>query len=95
MSRLGGVETTLVGAAEGGSDGAAGSMTLAVGAGGSMTLAVGAAALGALADAALMTGAAPLAALGYTYLGVAVLFHEGSTVVVVLNAMRLLLYRPR
>ena len=26
---------------------------------------------------------------------VAVLFHEGSTVVVVLNAMRLLLYRPR
>jgi Cd2+/Zn2+-exporting ATPase len=37
---------------------------------------------------------APLAALGYTYLGVAVLFHEGSTVVVVLNAMRLLLYRP-
>jgi Cd2+/Zn2+-exporting ATPase len=38
---------------------------------------------------------APLAALGYTYLGVAVLFHEGSTVVVVLNAMRLLLYRPR
>lgn len=37
---------------------------------------------------------APLAALGYTYLGVAVLFHEGSTVVVVLNAMRLLLYNP-
>jgi Cd2+/Zn2+-exporting ATPase len=37
---------------------------------------------------------APLAALGYTYLGIAVLFHEGSTVVVVLNAMRLLLYRP-
>ena len=37
---------------------------------------------------------APLAALGYTYLGVAVLFHEGSTVVVVLNAMRLLLYKP-
>jgi Cd2+/Zn2+-exporting ATPase len=37
---------------------------------------------------------APLAALGYTYLGVAVLFHEGSTVVVVLNAMRLLVYRP-
>lgn len=38
---------------------------------------------------------APLSALGYTYLGVAVLFHEGSTVVVVLNAMRLLVYRPK
>ncbi len=38
---------------------------------------------------------APLAALGYTYLGVAVLFHEGSTVVVVLNAMRILMYKPR
>jgi Cd2+/Zn2+-exporting ATPase len=38
---------------------------------------------------------APLSALGFTYLGVAVLFHEGSTVVVVLNAMRLLLYKPR
>jgi Cd2+/Zn2+-exporting ATPase len=38
---------------------------------------------------------APLAALGFTYLGVAVLFHEGSTVVVVLNSMRLLVYRPR
>jgi Cd2+/Zn2+-exporting ATPase len=38
---------------------------------------------------------APLSALGFTYLGVAVLFHEGSTVVVVLNAMRLLLYRPQ
>jgi Cd2+/Zn2+-exporting ATPase len=37
---------------------------------------------------------APLAALGYTDLWVAVLFHEGSTVVVVLNAMRLLMYRP-
>jgi Cd2+/Zn2+-exporting ATPase len=37
---------------------------------------------------------APLSALGYAYLGVAVLFHEGSTVVVVLNAMRLLVYRP-
>jgi Cd2+/Zn2+-exporting ATPase len=36
---------------------------------------------------------APIAALGYAYLGVAVLFHEGSTVVVVLNAMRLLVYR--
>jgi Cd2+/Zn2+-exporting ATPase len=38
---------------------------------------------------------APLAALGMAQLGVAVLFHEGSTVVVVLNAMRLLVYRPR
>jgi Cd2+/Zn2+-exporting ATPase len=38
---------------------------------------------------------APIAALGYAYLGVAVLFHEGSTVVVVLNAMRLLVYRTR
>ncbi len=37
---------------------------------------------------------APLAALGFTYLGVAVLFHEGSTVVVVLNSLRLLVYRP-
>jgi Cd2+/Zn2+-exporting ATPase len=36
---------------------------------------------------------APLAALGIAPLGVAVLFHEGSTVVVVLNAMRLLVYR--
>jgi Cd2+/Zn2+-exporting ATPase len=38
---------------------------------------------------------APLAAMGFTYLGVAVLFHEGSTVVVVLNSIRLLLYKPR
>jgi Cd2+/Zn2+-exporting ATPase len=38
---------------------------------------------------------APLSALGYTYLGVAVLFHEGSTVVVVLNSMRLLFYKSR
>ena len=37
---------------------------------------------------------APLAALGYAYLGIAVLFHEGSTVVVVLNALRLLVYKP-
>lgn len=37
---------------------------------------------------------APLSALGFTYLGVAVLFHEGSTVVVVLNSLRLLLFRP-
>jgi len=33
---------------------------------------------------------APLAAMGYTSLGMAVLLHEGSTVVVVLNALRLL-----
>lgn len=38
---------------------------------------------------------APLSALGFTYLGVAVLFHEGSTVVVVLNALRLLAYKPK
>lgn len=38
---------------------------------------------------------APLAALGYAMLGIAVLFHEGSTVVVVLNSLRLLVYRPR
>jgi Zn2+/Cd2+-exporting ATPase len=38
---------------------------------------------------------APLAAMGKAYLGVAVLFHEGSTVVVVLNAMRMLVWRPR
>ncbi|MCS7034331.1 MAG: heavy metal translocating P-type ATPase, partial [Phycisphaerae bacterium] len=38
---------------------------------------------------------APLAALGYAYLGVAVLFHEGSTILVVLNALRLLLYGRR
>lgn len=38
---------------------------------------------------------APLAALGYAMLGVAVLFHEGSTVVVVLNSLRLLLYREQ
>ncbi|MEO6436718.1 MAG: HAD-IC family P-type ATPase, partial [Tepidisphaeraceae bacterium] len=43
----------------------------------------------------MITVLAPLAALGYTYLGVAVLFHEGSTVVVVLNSMRLLLFKPR
>ena len=33
-------------------------------------------------------------AMGFAYLGVAVLFHEGSTVVVVLNSMRLLVYKP-
>jgi len=38
---------------------------------------------------------APLSALGFTYLGIAVLFHEGSTVIVVLNSLRLLFYRPR
>jgi Cd2+/Zn2+-exporting ATPase len=38
---------------------------------------------------------APLSALGYTYLGVAVLFHEGSTVVVVLNSLRLLVWKAR
>jgi len=38
---------------------------------------------------------APAAALGFAYLGVAVLFHEGSTVLVVLNSLRLLIYRAR
>lgn len=39
---------------------------------------------------------APSAALGAATLGIAVLFHEGSTVLVVLNALRLLVYRtPR
>jgi Cd2+/Zn2+-exporting ATPase len=38
---------------------------------------------------------APLSALGFTYLGIAVLFHEGSTVVVVLNSLRLLMYKPQ
>ena len=38
---------------------------------------------------------APTAAMGFTYLGVAVLFHEGSTVVVVLNSLRLLFFKPR
>jgi Cd2+/Zn2+-exporting ATPase len=36
---------------------------------------------------------APVAAMGGAQLGVAVLFHEGSTVVVVLNSLRLLVYR--
>jgi Cd2+/Zn2+-exporting ATPase len=36
---------------------------------------------------------APTAALGGATLGVAVVFHEGSTVLVVLNALRLLAYR--
>lgn len=38
---------------------------------------------------------APLSAMGFTYLGVAVLFHEGSTVVVVLNSLRLLMFKPK
>jgi len=38
---------------------------------------------------------APAAALGFAPLGVAVLSHEGSTVVVVLNALRLLAWRDR
>ena len=38
---------------------------------------------------------APVAALGGTSLGIAVLFHEGSTVVVVLNALRILMYREK
>lgn len=38
---------------------------------------------------------APLAAAGYASLGVAVLLHEGSTVVVVLNSLRLLGFKPR
>jgi Cd2+/Zn2+-exporting ATPase len=38
---------------------------------------------------------APLSAMGFTYLGIAVLFHEGSTIVVVLNSLRLLFYKPQ
>jgi Cd2+/Zn2+-exporting ATPase len=38
---------------------------------------------------------APAAALGLTSLGMAVLLHEGSTVVVVLNSLRLLAYKAR
>lgn len=41
----------------------------------------------------VITLIAPAAALGWATLGVAVLLHEGSTVVVVLNALRLLAYR--
>jgi Cd2+/Zn2+-exporting ATPase len=37
---------------------------------------------------------APLAATGFAKLGVAVLLHEGSTVVVVLNSLRLLRWKP-
>ncbi len=42
----------------------------------------------------VITVVAPLGALGYAHLGVAVLLHEGSTVVVVLNALRLLGWKP-
>lgn len=38
---------------------------------------------------------APLAALGMASIGWAVVFHEGSTVVVVLNSLRLLAWKPR
>ena len=38
---------------------------------------------------------APLALMGHATLPLAVVLHEGSTVVVVLNALRLLAYRPR
>ncbi len=38
---------------------------------------------------------APTAALGGATLGVAVVAHEGSTVLVVLNALRLLVYKPK
>jgi Cd2+/Zn2+-exporting ATPase len=37
---------------------------------------------------------APLGALGHAELGLAVLLHEGSTIVVVLNALRLLRWQP-
>ncbi|MEE2908071.1 MAG: cation-translocating P-type ATPase [Planctomycetota bacterium] len=37
----------------------------------------------------------PLAALGLAQLGLAVILHEGSTIVVVLNSLRLLRWRPR
>jgi Cd2+/Zn2+-exporting ATPase len=37
---------------------------------------------------------APLAALGAAPISIAVLFHEGSTVVVVLNALRILRHKP-
>ena len=38
---------------------------------------------------------APVAAVGFAPLSVAVIFHEGSTIVVVLNALRLLAWRDR
>ncbi|MCC7147522.1 MAG: cation-translocating P-type ATPase [Phycisphaeraceae bacterium] len=37
----------------------------------------------------------PLAALGFANLGLAVLLHEGSTVIVVVNALRILRYRAK
>jgi Cd2+/Zn2+-exporting ATPase len=37
---------------------------------------------------------APLAALGYSTIYTAVIFHEGSTVIVVINALRILAYHP-
>jgi Cd2+/Zn2+-exporting ATPase len=37
----------------------------------------------------------PSTLLGLAPMGVAVLFHEGSTLVVVFNALRLLAYKPR
>jgi Cd2+/Zn2+-exporting ATPase len=43
----------------------------------------------------VITVTAPAAALGLTSLGMAVLLHEGSTVVVVLNSLRLLAYKAR
>jgi len=44
---------------------------------------------------AVITIVAPLAAAGYASLGLAVLLHEGSTVVVVLNSLRLLKFNPK
>jgi Cd2+/Zn2+-exporting ATPase len=38
---------------------------------------------------------APLSPLGHTHPGVAVLFHEGSTVLIVPKALRLLAFKPR
>ena len=43
---------------------------------------------------AVIVVVAPLGAVGLANLGVAVLLHEGSTIVVVLNALRLLRFRP-
>ncbi len=41
----------------------------------------------------VIAAVSPLAALGFAHLGLAVLLHEGSTVVVVLNALRILRHR--
>lgn len=41
----------------------------------------------------VMAIVAPLAALGFTHIAAAVTLHEGSTVLVVLNALRLLRHR--